>query len=166
MLKLFIDWSGRFDRKKIDVFVKEECFSNDYGYFSEIEILPKSIYLPKINILIVEDTVGFSIECYSRIYKRLIALGVIRSIPVLQTDFVAAYLEPGVKDKFYIQKLLDSIASRGGAIEVDVFGNKIINSNINIDIDAVKVKMNGLVKFGWVNYFGGKKIIIQYSGLI
>ena len=136
-----IAWARQFESEDIFVMIDTECFDQDYGKYVQIQITPNTLEATKVEIMIVDDTVGFTVECWSRLSRRM-------EYAIAANDGkadmrVGAFLEPGVADVHRAACLLDAIVDGNIELEARIHNNRLVGSSANVRIGNEWERLQG-----------------------
>jgi hypothetical protein len=138
-----IAWAQQFASEDIAVQIDRECFDQDYGSHVQIQIIPASLDKAKVVIILLEQSIGFTMECWSRLSRRVGCLAPSKSAETEVLDHVGAFLEPGVSSVYHAVSLLDAIAEGKMGIEVRVHRNRLVGSSASVRIGGRLERLHG-----------------------
>ena len=138
-----VEWAQQFASDKIAIRVNEDCFDQDYGKFVQIQIIPTALDKARIEIMVSEQSIGFTVECWDRLTSRVVSLGLCASGGARVADRVAAFQEPGAAPPCQTARLLDAIARGDIEVQARAFRSRLVGSGACIRVDSDIVSLQG-----------------------
>ncbi|QGM45347.1 hypothetical protein [Methylocystis heyeri] len=164
LAELCFNWAQQFTQTGIRVACSER-FDQDYGQYLSIEIEPPSIEQIMVEIIVTEESIGFTIENWRRLHARAHQI-TLDEYTNETPDRVGAFVEPGVVTIYRCAEILDAIASGRAGITINLFRGRITSTKALIRLDCELIYLNGPSL--WTDtircIFGGETLDVSYLG--